>query len=95
MNPNCSKVTKTLYSHGLYNGCALNPKAYIDSDSNEDKKALSKLQIDKLQDRCLKCKFYKYCRGDCECVRGVCAFPKKTISYLIDEVKNNEQMSLF
>lgn len=95
MNPNCSKVTKTLYSHGLYNGCALNPKAYIDSDDNEDKKALSKLQIDKLQARCLKCKFYKYCRGDCECVRGVCAFPKKTISYLIDEVKSNEQMSLF
>lgn len=28
--------------------------------------------------QCLVCKYFQYCKGDCECLNYICAFPKKT-----------------
>lgn len=39
---------------------------------------------------CLSCKYYRYCKGDCECFNHVCAFPKETfekISVILKEEK--------
>lgn len=48
-----------------------------------------KLLVDKLESlHCFDCEYYMYCRGDCECNRFVCAFPKKTIRWLKEKIKN-------
>ena len=35
---------------------------------------------------CLECNFYQYCRGDCLSFQDCCMFPKKTITYLKEEI---------
>ena len=41
------------------------------------------LWIDKVNKyKCIECKYYQYCKGDCECNRFICSFPKQTIDYM-------------
>lgn len=78
-NPHCSKEVYSLYEHGLYKGCPLN-SSYNKNGIDVNKEYMEKIK----KFNCLECKYFKYCRGDCECTRGMCAFPKNTIEYLID-----------
>ena len=34
---------------------------------------------------CSICELYPYCKGDCECFRGFCKFPKKTVTKLLNK----------
>ena len=75
----CSNTIWTLYEHGLYNGCPLNK-----GDNSQS------IYIKKLIDNdCYNCKYYPYCKGDCECNRGMCAFPKQTVDYM-SEIVNKD-----
>lgn len=74
--PHCSEAVLSLYDHGLYKSCPLNTQ---DMEKHNF--------IDKIEHfKCYSCEYFPYCKGDCECVRGVCAFPKKTIQYIKDIV---------
>ncbi len=77
----CSREVFSLYDHGLYKGCPLN-------GCNDDNLVESRLDIKKLEYDCYSCSYYPYCLGDCECTRQVCAFPKKTLDYMKDVVKD-------
>lgn len=69
----CSKSVYSLYDHGLYPGCPLN-----NGKNNDISSWLTKLE----KYKCHLCDYYPYCRGDCECNRQVCAFPKHTVQYM-------------
>lgn len=75
----CSETVWSLYDHGLYNGCPLNS-----TDNGRS------MYVEKLKNNdCYNCQYYPYCKGDCECTRGMCAFPKQTLQYIKDLVKND------
>lgn len=78
----CSKSVHSLYDHGLYDGCPLNNGKHNDISS-----WLKKLE----KYSCHLCEYYPYCRGDCECNRVVCAFPKHTLQYMKNIVKQQEE----
>lgn len=73
----CSEFTLTLYKNKLKYGCpsleAKNDK--IDNDFN------------KISNRCIRCKYYKHCGGDCECMNHICAFPKRTFERVREMIK--------
>lgn len=73
-NNHCSHSISMLYPEptGLVHGCVAN--------GNDNSEEVYKNKI--IDNDCLICDFYDYCRGDCECNRGCCAFPKKTVSYV-------------
>lgn len=71
-NNHCSEDISMLYPTGLVKGCALNS---INGDVS--------LYASKLaENNCFICNYNDYCKGDCECTRWCCAFPKKTVSYV-------------
>ena len=80
----CSQTIYTLYDHGLYAGCPLN------SGNNDDKIYMKKL----FDNSCHLCKYFRYCKGDCECTRGMCAFPKQTVDYMKKIVNNDLERRL-
>lgn len=47
----------------------------------------TKIDIESAKE-CNICELYPYCKGDCECFRGFCKFPKKTFSRYL----NNEDL---
>lgn len=75
-NTECSKTTLTLYNDRLKFGC---PSLEKRNDENTFP-----------MEECMKCRFYKYCGRDCECFNHVCAFPKRTFSYIKKEIENND-----
>lgn len=86
-NPQCSKETWSVYYNGLTPCCPLNNTNDID--------LLNRRLQDKYKKyKCLECDYFPYCRGDCECNRSVCAFPKKTIDYMIKVVKEENESKI-
>lgn len=75
----CSDIVSTLYPNGKLNrGCPLNTGK--DTLINFVKKIVEL--------NCKSCQYYPYCRADCECSRHVvCTFPKKTLQYIKDIIK--------
>lgn len=64
----CSEFTYTLYNNKLKLGCpSLEVRGYDDKE--------------KISTECLECRYYEYCKSDCECMNIVCAFPKKTFDW--------------
>lgn len=64
---NCSDFTYTMNDEVLKFGCP---------SFEPHEKPFTRKQ-------CLVCRYYKYCKSDCECLNYICAFPKKTF----DKVK--------
>lgn len=64
----CSKFTYTLYDNLLKFGCPSLESRNVD---DKEKRMM-----------CIDCEYNQYCRGDCECMNYVCAFPKRTFDYL-------------
>ena len=77
----CSETIWSLYDHGIYNGCPLN------SGNNDYKLYMNKL----MENNCFTCEYYPYCRGDCECNRGMCSFPKKTVDYMKQVIDKDQR----
>jgi hypothetical protein len=76
----CSEEVYTLYDHGLYGGCPLN-------GCNDNSLSESRLSEKLYNNHCYNCEYYRYCLGDCECTRQVCAFPKQTLDYMKELIK--------
>ena len=73
-DPHCSYHTDIIFPDGnLKHGCCSNG---VQEDTNE----LLKKKL--FENNCLTCKYYDFCKGDCECSRWACVFPKKTINYI-------------
>lgn len=75
-NNHCSQYISTIYpeedGYKMRKGCVINQ---VGTDPQ--------LWIDKVNKyKCIECKYYQYCKGDCECNRFTCAFPKQTIDYM-------------
>ena len=77
----CSIFTASLYKDQVKYGC---PSREID-DNYKD--------IEKIQSMCLNCNYFKWCGGDCECMNGVCTFPKKSFDtvYSIEELEKRNK----
>lgn len=76
----CSKRDMTLYKDHIKYGC---PSRELDGSYKD---------IDKIHSQCLQCEFFKWCGGDCECMNGVCTFPKKTFKtvFSLNEIEKNK-----
>ena len=75
-NNHCSQYISTIYpdkdGYKIRKGCVINQ---VGTDPQ--------LWIDKVNKyKCIECKYYQYCKGDCECNRFICSFPKQTIDYM-------------
>lgn len=68
---NCHEFTCTLNKDKLVEGCP----------SLETNVKYSNRKIE-----CGKCNLYQFCQEDCECMRIVCAFPKKTFGYIATDI---------
>ena len=75
-NNHCSQYISTIYpeedGYKMRKGCVINqvgvdPQLWVEKVSKY---------------KCIECKYYQYCKGDCECNRFACAFPKQTIDYM-------------
>ena len=77
----CSMFTASLYKDQVKYGC---PSREID-DNYKD--------IEKIQSMCLNCNYFKWCGGDCECMNGVCTFPKKSFDmiYSLEELEKRNK----
>lgn len=74
MDPHCSYHTDIIFCDGnLKHGCCSN-------GVQEDDRDLLKQKI--IKNNCLICEFYDFCKGDCECNRWTCTFPKETLQYI-------------
>lgn len=69
----CSFWTETLYYDRLKMGCPSLEKKKVDDRAK--------------MIECLQCDYYKYCKGDCECFNYACAFPKKTFSAVLKDIR--------
>lgn len=78
----CSKFTYTYYE------TKGNPKIKLGCPSLENINYNDKEKLVK----CISCDYFKYCKGDCECMTNICTFPKKTFSYLqsIEQINKKE-----
>ena len=77
-NTKCSNETFTLYNNEFKYGC---PSLECRNENNSE-----------MLTRCLECEYYRWCGMDCECFNHLCAFPKKTFSYIksvLEQEKNN------
>ena len=79
-NNHCSQYISTIYpdkdGYKIRKGCVIN-QVGVDPQ----------LWIDKVNKyKCIECKYYQYCKGDCECNRFICSFPKQTIDYVKKEL---------
>ena len=73
-DPHCSYHTDIVFPDGtLKHGCCSN-------GVQEDDSKLLKKKI--FENNCLVCDFYDFCKGDCECNRWTCVFPKETLQYI-------------
>lgn len=73
-DPHCSYHTDIVFPDDtLKHGCCSN-------GVQEDDSELLKKKI--FENNCLVCDFYDFCKGDCECSRWTCVFPKKTLKYV-------------
>ena len=75
-NNHCSQYISTIYpeedGYKMRKGCVIN-QVGVDPQ----------LWVEKVYKyKCIECKYYQYCKGDCECNRFACAFPKQTIDYM-------------
>ena len=75
-NNHCSQYISTIYpeedGYKMRKGCVIN-QVGVDPQ----------LWVEKVfKYKCIECKYYQYCKGDCECNRFACAFPKQTIDYM-------------
>ena len=68
----CSNHTHTLYPDKLKYGCPTLEKRNV---------------VDTKMDKCLKCRWFKWCGGDCECFNHVCAFPSLLFERVIKDLK--------
>lgn len=77
-NTKCSNDTFTLYNKEFKFGC---PSLECRNENNSD-----------MLQKCLQCEYYRWCGMDCECFNHICAFPKKTFSYIkniLEQEKND------
>lgn len=75
---NCSSFTLTIYP---------NKKIKYGCPSKESKKIK---MTEEFFQNCIQCKYFKFCKGDCECFNGVCAFPKQYFDRVYFDIKNGE-----
>lgn len=68
---NCHEFTCTLTKDKLILGCP-SLEGIINNPSHKAE--------------CKKCNLYQFCQEDCECMRIVCAFPKKTFGYIATDI---------
>ena len=68
---NCHEFTCTLNNKKLLSGCP-------SLETN--------IEYGKRKEECSKCNLYQFCQEDCECMRIVCAFPKKTFGYIATDI---------
>ena len=68
---NCHEFTYTLNNKKLLSGCP-------SLETN--------IEYGKRKEECSKCNLYQFCQEDCECMRIVCAFPKKTFGYIATDI---------
>lgn len=78
----CTENDCTLYKNSIKYGCP--------SIELENNKPISDRK--KLSSQCLYCNYYKYCKGDCECMNHICAFPKRTFEKVKFIMKKNGEI---